>query len=264
MAPSLDIIVVENCDALREELVTFLQRPDWYVRGVDCGEALDTALRTRPAHIVVVDLDLPFEDGFSIARRLRDAMPNVGIVMLTAHTRPSDRANGYAAGADAFLTKPTNVGELEAVVQNLGRRVIPQAHEWLTLNMRMLTISTSTGLHLQLTLNETRILNYLAAASERQADNDFLIRMLSQNDSLHFSRGNLTVLISNLRSKMDKVLQQHDIIKAVRGYGYKLTVLVVIEESDLRNALMDMPKMPPKNHDSPTAALTPTPARGTQ
>ncbi len=229
MAPSLDIIVVEDYDALREELVTFLQRPGWHVRGVDCGETLDTALRTRPAHIVVVDLNLPFEDGFSIARRLRDAMPNVGIVILTARTRPSDRASGYAAGADVFLTKPTNVDELESVVQNLGRRIMPQAHEWLTLNMRMLTISTSTGLHLQLTLNETRILNYLATASERQADNDFLIRMLSQNDSLHLSRGNLAVLISRLRSKMDKVLQQHDIIKAVRGYGYKLTVLVVIE-----------------------------------
>ena len=81
MAALLEILLVEDNDALREEMVSFLQRPGWNVRGVDCGEAMDAALRLSPADIALLDLNLPFEDGLSIAARMRQQHPQLG----TAH-----------------------------------------------------------------------------------------------------------------------------------------------------------------------------------
>lgn len=124
-----------------------------------------------------------------------------------AHARSSDRTSGYETGADVYLTKPTNVHELEAVIQNLARR----------------------RLCVYLTLNEAHLLHDLTTAPERQLGTDDLIRRLSQEHTLQTQRDHLTVLISRLRSKIDDALPQKDIIKAVRGYGCKLTVPFVVE-----------------------------------
>lgn len=229
MAAQLEIIVVEDYDLLREELVSFLQRPGWRVRGADSGEQLDALLRQRPAHIVTLDLNLPFEDGMSIAKRLRTAMPGIGIVMLSARTRPSDRTAGYETGADVYLTKPTNVQELESVIQNLARRLAPPVPAGLVLNMGALTLSNPAGVCVGLRLNEAQLLQHLATAPERQMEIDTLLRLMSHNHTTHINRFNLAVSISRLRHKIDLALPEKDIVKAVRGYGYKLTVPIVVE-----------------------------------
>lgn len=229
MAAPLDIIVVEDYDLLRDELVSFLQRPGWQVRGADSGEQLDTLLRQRPAHIVTLDLNLPFEDGISIAKRLRTAMPGIGIVMLSARTRPSDRTVGYETGTDVYLTKPTNEHELESVIQNLARRLAPPAPVGLVLNMGDLTLCTPAGACVDLRLNEARLLRHLATAPERQMETDTLLRFMSHDHAVPFDRYNLAVMLSRLRHKIDPTLPEKDIVKAVRGYGYKLTVPIVVE-----------------------------------
>ena len=66
----LELIVVEDHDLVREELVDFLVRPSVSVRGADDGEVLDALLRQRHADILIVDLNLPGEDGLSICRRM--------------------------------------------------------------------------------------------------------------------------------------------------------------------------------------------------
>ncbi|MDP2000607.1 MAG: response regulator transcription factor [Rhodoferax sp.] len=231
MPASLNIIVVEDHDVLREELVSFLARPNWGVRGVDSGEALDAALRTQPAHLVILDLNLPFEDGLSIARRLRASRPDMGIIMLTARTQPTERRLGYETGADVYLTKPANVHELESVVQNLGRRLAPVAGPGLVLRLGQLTLSGKAGHSLKLTRTEAQLLHYLCTAPERQVDTDFLIRKLSQDYAIDTSREKLTVLISRLRTKMDQSLGagEGDMLKSVRGFGYQLMVSIAIE-----------------------------------
>lgn len=228
MAAPLDIIVVEDYDTLREELVSFLQRPGWRVRGADSGEQLDALLRQQPAHVVTLDLNLPFEDGISIAKRLRAAMPGMGIVMLSARTRPSDRTAGYETGADVYLTKPTNVHELESVIQNLARRLAPPATTGLVLNMGDLTLSNPAGVYVGLRLNEAQLLQHLATAPERQLETDTLLRWMSHDHTVPFDRNNLAVMLSRLRHKIDLALPEKDIVKAVRGYGYKLTVPLVV------------------------------------
>lgn len=83
-----------------------------------------------------------------------------------AHARSSDRTSGYETGADVYLTKPTNVHELEAVIQNLARR----------------------RLCVYLTLNEAHLLHDLTTAPERQLGTDDLIRRLSQEHTANAAR----------------------------------------------------------------------------
>lgn len=225
----LDIVVVEDHDDLREQLMAYLARPGWRLRGADCGEVLDTLLRDQSADVVVLDLNLPFEDGTSIARRLRAAFPAMGIVMLTARIRPVDRTAGYASGADVYLTKPTNVEELESVIQNLARRLIPQpdADSALVLDQTSHCLRLPGGDGIQLSSKEAQLLRLLAMAPDRRLDTDYLVHMLYQDDDTAGRRGNLTVLISRLRLKLN-VTAYKDLVRAVRGVGYRLGAKVVV------------------------------------
>ena len=225
----LDIVVVEDHDALREQLMAYLARPGWRLRGADCGEALDGLLRDQSADVVVLDLNLPFEDGTSIARRLRLAFPGMGIVMLTARVRPVDRTAGYASGADVYLTKPTNVEELESVIQNLARRLVPQpgADSALVLDQTSHCLRLPGGDNIQLTSKEAQLLRLLAMAPDLQLDTDYLLYQLYQDDETAGRRGNMTVLISRLRLKLSATADK-DLVRAVRGVGYRLGAKVVV------------------------------------
>lgn len=233
LKPLLDIIVVEDNDALREQLLSFLARPGWRLRGADCGEQLDALLREGPAHLLVLDLNLPFEDGHSIALRMRAAFPQMGIVMLTARARPSDRTAGYASGADVYLTKPTNVEELESVVQNLARRLQPAPEASLVLDLAHLDLrdtQAGPGGQVSLSLTETQLLRLLAMAPQRQLDTDYLLYQLyGEAAEAGNKRDLLAVMISRLRLKLNaSALPHKDLVRAVRGVGYRLTASLVV------------------------------------
>ncbi len=224
----LDIVVVEDHDLVREELVAFLQRPGWLVRGVDCAEALDHALLHRPADLLVVDLNLPGEDGLSICQRLRRTLPDLGLVMLTARILPKDKTAGYQSGADVYLTKPANVGELEAAIVNLARRIHPRVGAGPQLDLKRLTLAIPLGAQVSLTLLESRLLYELTMAPGRQLSTDTLLRRLDPGQDQPQLRNNLPVTMSRLRNKMTTGLGTHDTIKAIRGFGYQLNLTLTV------------------------------------
>ena len=148
------VIIVEDNESLRSELEQTLSENGFDVRGVDSGEALNGALLQRPANVVVLDLNLAGEDGISIARRIRTAFPEIGILMLTARVMSAQKEEGYQNGADVYMTKPARPAELCAAIRNLLRRVVaaPQKSDWL-LDRTALTLSwrgTDTIEHLWL------------------------------------------------------------------------------------------------------------------
>lgn len=230
MNSQVHIIVVEDHDIVRDELVAFLTRPEWHVRGVDCGEGLDIALHQHPANIAIIDLNLPGEDGLSISQRLRRALPDIGIILLTARVLPMDKIAGYQSGADVYLTKPANIGELEAVVINLTQRIKRWADHNLQLNMSKLTLELSLENSISLTLTEANLLYELSLAPKQCIDTEILIHHLDSQHKTHLSRENLPVIISRLRTKISDGLGINNSIKAVRNYGYKLTTKITVQE----------------------------------
>lgn len=224
MPADLIIVVVEDNELVREEMVCFLNRPGWRAHGADCGEELSVWLRRNTPDIAVLDVNLPHEDGYSIAARLRESHPEMGIIMLTARSRGSDRSVGYQAGADVYLTKPTNTAELVAVITNLSRRTRREAPRQLRLDRARGLLTGPEGDSCRLTISELRLLELLALAPAREADSEYLLAELLNSESRVPSRENLAVLVSRLRAKCQRLAGVDNLVAAHRGLGYRLTL----------------------------------------
>lgn len=240
MAPrSVSIILVEDNATLRDELCVFLSSCGWHVRAVCDGLEMDHALHTAPADVAILDLNLPFEDGISIARRLRRAYPLIGIVMLTARVRPSDRTQGYQSGADVYLTKPASVQELQAVIETLSRRVaaaeelqaVPNATlqaasdtdfelDLATLRLRQLK-RVGGPKEVLLTPVEALLLEALARAGGQVVDAQFLIQNVPSGKGAPWDKGHLSVVMTRLRAKGLAHLGSDLSIRSIRGQGYQ-------------------------------------------
>jgi len=227
MPAELTLIVVEDNELLREEMVSFLNRPGWEAHGVDCGEELSLWLMQHTAQIAVLDVNLPYEDGYSIAQRLRASYPAMGIIMLTARVRHGERVAGYQAGADVYLTKPTIPAELIAVIDNLGRRLAlantPPAPRY-SLDRERGLLESADGSNCLLTPAEVRLLDVLAMMPQRDADTDYLVAAMSRRGDKPMSKESLAVLISRFRNKCKQAFGLESVVIASRGIGYRLTV----------------------------------------
>ncbi|NDY84045.1 response regulator [Orrella sp. NBD-18] len=126
MDSTLKIIVVEDHSELRQVTVLALHKLGYEVRGVENAIALYTTLNEFNADLLILDLNLPGEDGLNIAKRMRNARPNIGIIMVTVREHLQDKISGYTNGADLYLTKPTSIDELEAAIEALSRRLLLQ------------------------------------------------------------------------------------------------------------------------------------------
>jgi len=126
-AASPYIIVVDDEEDLREPVAAYLREQGMEVDEAGGGADLDTLLARRMPTLVVLDVTMPDEDGFSIARRLRAMNPVIGIVMLTARRDVIDRVVGLELGADDYIMKPFEPRELLARIRSVLRRLATAA-----------------------------------------------------------------------------------------------------------------------------------------
>ncbi|MEO6218176.1 MAG: response regulator [Sphingomonas sp.] len=117
------IVMVDDEEDLREPVAEYLREQGLEVDEAGGGAELDILLAKRPPALIVLDVTMPIEDGFSIARRLRAAHGNIGIVMLTARRDVIDRVVGLELGADDYIMKPFEPRELLARIRSVLRRL---------------------------------------------------------------------------------------------------------------------------------------------
>jgi len=224
------VILVEDNISLREALEHHLVDAGFSIRGVGDGQELNQELAISKPDVIVLDLNLPEEDGISIAKRVRLAYPSMGIVMLTARVRSIDRHEGYDSGADVYLTKPVNPSELTTVLQNLCRRISPQADNpsW-SLHLASLQLVSPAKETIKLTVSEAKLLQELALSGELLSMSR-LIEVFGDIDLPEpTNKLRIEQVVSRVRRKMDVLLGGQPSIKAVTRLGYKLFVPVVIE-----------------------------------
>lgn len=224
MATALNIVVVEDHHALRELIVEALAAYGHRVLGVDCAEALQEIFAGQHMDILVLDLNLPGEDGLSVARRLRQMQPGLGIIILTARSQMEERLAGYESGADHYLGKPVLMQELGAVVMALGQRIKGSAAmaTGLRLHMGSLVLSGG-GREVMLTAQEAGLLSALARAPGQRLENWQLLEQLGLSDKVL-----LEPHVSRLRSKFAEVGVPNNAIKAIRQYGYQLCTALTL------------------------------------
>ena len=224
------VILVEDNISLREALEHHLVDAGFSIRGVGDGQELNQELAISKPDVIVLDLNLPEEDGISIAKRVRLAYPSMGIVMLTARVRSIDRHEGYDSGADVYLTKPVNPSELTTVLQNLCRRISPQVDNqvW-TLHLASLQLVSPANEVIKLTVSEAKLVQELALSGDLLSMSR-LIEVFGDIDLPEpTNKLRIEQVVSRVRRKMDVLLGGQPSIKAVTRLGYKLFVPVVID-----------------------------------
>lgn len=228
MDTALNIVVVEDHDALREVIVEALCNMNHNAVGVDCAEALSDEIGAFSIDLLVVDLNLPGEDGISLARRLRNVQPDVGIIMMTARSQISEKLSGYENGADLYLTKPISVEELGAAVGALARRIkrCEQERAGVMLNRAGLFLQGPQG-GVSLSAHEAAMLSALARAPGHRLESWQLIESSGKADA-DLSKNTLEVQIVRLRKKLMQAGAADQPIKAVRGQGYQLCIEVTV------------------------------------
>ncbi|HBM44731.1 MAG TPA: DNA-binding response regulator [Halomonas sp.] len=116
------IAIIEDNEDLREEVEFYLQHKGFPVWGVPSAEAFWKKLHFHPVDIVLIDLGLPEEDGFSVVEHLRQ-LSHYGLVIITARGEKQERLRGLDLGADLFLVKPINFVQLSDALIQLGQRL---------------------------------------------------------------------------------------------------------------------------------------------
>jgi two-component system OmpR family response regulator len=239
------IAVVEDEAPLRADLVEYLSACGHDVIGCGDGKELDRALDERPVEIIILDINLPGEGGFSIAGRLR-SHSDVGIIMLTARGLNVDRVVGLEVGADVYMVKPVELRELEAQVRTLARRMRaaqaaspaaesrpvqdtspPQAAspapqsaptEWIYDQLTW-TLITPGGKSIKLTGNERVFVSLLVTRPGEPVSRDEIFRALGKRGWDPADRS-VDSMVRRLRAKGDQAFGHPLPIESVHSIGY--------------------------------------------
>jgi DNA-binding response OmpR family regulator len=233
----LRVYLVEDTTDLCEEFVFGLTALGLDVSGYGDAGALYRALASVRCDIVVIDVGLPGEDGFSIARHLR-ADPSLGIVFLTSRAMLSDRLHGLELGADAYLVKPIDLRELAAILQAIGRRLRPAKNSqvlaeaaaeeptlpvsgWTLLNGGW-ALRNPHGNELSITEAERCLLKIMLATSDQVVERDTLIAAFEVGND-NYDPHRLDAVISRLRKRTEQAGLGKLPLQSIRGTGYVFT-----------------------------------------
>lgn len=229
LSSPIKLLVVEDHQALLDVTVETLATQGYEVIGIDSAEAMDELPDRFVPDIAVLDINLPGEDGLSLARRLRSLHPDIGIIMLTARRALEEKLAGYEHGADVYLTKPIAPEELCAVVQAMALRLVssgPIRRDIFSLNLAAELLHTPLG-DVPLRGSEAALLHALALAPDNTLATWQALDKLKKPMSDQ-GKAQLEVLVSRLRGKLIAQGAPSMPIRALRGIGYRLSMQLQI------------------------------------
>ncbi len=239
MSLPIHIAVLDDEVDITQLLSSYLQTQGFRVTQQHRGEALLRTMRDDPPALVLLDLGLPGEDGFGIARQLREHW-RCGLVIVSGRGDAVDKVVGLEVGADDYVTKPFDLRELLARIKAVLRRLTPppvpageapaQAERLLfagwVLDLRARRLRDALGQDVTLTGGEFDLLCTFARHPGRVLSRDFLLEATRGRDAAPFDR-TIDVLVGRLRKKLEPDVADPQLIKSVRGAGYILVPPVV-------------------------------------
>ena len=218
------LLVVDDDDRIRGLLREFLARHGFRVTTAADAAAAGRLMETFDFDLLVLDVMMPGEDGFSFTRRLRarpgDATP---VLILTARGHAEDRIEGLSLGADDYLAKPFEPQELLLRIEAILRRAGPRQPPAATLSLGRCAFDaergelTRDGEQVRLTEAEVELLRQLARAANAPVD-----RMELARDTADVTGRAVDVQVTRLRRKIEDDPKNPRYLQTVRGVGYRL------------------------------------------
>jgi two-component system OmpR family response regulator len=238
MESPAQILIVDDDRDISSLLAEYLEKNGYRALTAGDGKAMWKVLDESRVDLIVLDLNLPGEDGLTLCRNLR-TRSNLPVIMLTARGEPLDRILGLEMGADDYLPKPFEPRELFARIRSVLRRAqaLPshldsssqQMHfaGW-TMDITARHLVNPEGVVVALSGAEFRLLKVFLDHANRVLSRDQLLNLTQGRDADPFDRS-IDLQISRLRQKLGEDARSPQIIKTVRNEGYVLATVVTRE-----------------------------------
>jgi len=231
------LLVVDDEPELRSLLVEYFARHDFAVEAVADAAAARASLALRLPALAILDINMPGENGLSLARWMREAHPRVGLVMLTTASDTIDRVVGLELGADDYVPKPFEMRELLARVQAVLRRAettaaataapaagaAPAARRVAfgacVLDLEERRLLGADARDIDISAAEFDLLALFARHPNRPLNRDQIMEQAHNRGWDVFDRS-IDLRIMRLRRKIEKNPDKPELIKTVRNVGY--------------------------------------------
>lgn len=228
------VLVCDDEADLREMVAQYLGKRGFRVSVAEDGESLQQQLiANEDIDAILLDINMPGEDGLSILRRLRSER-DIVVIMMTAANESVDRILGLEMGADDYVGKPVDLRELEARIKTVLRRARQPAvdsvdadgapaqtmeFDGLKLDLTSAMFFGRDGEEIALTAMEFRLLRVFIENRGRVLNRDQLLELAHDRGWDPFDRS-IDIRISRLRRKVEKKPSKPELIRTVRGLGY--------------------------------------------
>ncbi|MGY6251376.1 response regulator [Bosea thiooxidans] len=241
MTQSPHILIVDDDPTIRQGLSRFLTGQGLRVTTAKDGREMETKLAAARIDLVILDVMMPGEDGFSLCRKLSNET-ELPVIMLTAVDTETDRVLGLEIGAQDYVCKPFSPRELLArirVVLRRGNGSKPSAKEtshvvrfagW-RLDIRARTLISPSQARVELTTGEFELLAALVQHPNRVLNRDQLLDLARGRASLSVDRA-IDVQVMRLRRKIEHDPKQPEIIKTVRNGGYLFAAPIEVDQAE--------------------------------
>ena len=223
------ILLVEDDAFQRKAAEAYLANHDLKVTAVENGAQMRRQISRSMPDLVLLDVQLPGQDdGFSLARWLRESSTRVGIIMLTAAGDSVDKVLGLESGADDYVAKPYEPRELLARCKSVLRRSAHKSTPSLlervrmgrhTLDLSKRELHDAEGNDVAVTAGEFDILKIFAENPNRPLSRDWLLETTSHRSRDPFDRA-IDLRITRIRRKIEPSPEKPTVIRTVRGIGY--------------------------------------------
>lgn len=219
------ILVVEDEEPIRELVATALRFTGFKVETAGSGREAIAEARNAPFDLIVLDVNLPDVDGFTVCRKLRSAGDQVPVVFLTARDDPADLRMGFTGGGDDYVTKPFSLEELLLRIEAVLRRTRTRDGQSSKLTCGDVVLDEDAyrvwrgGVEIQLSPTEFRLLRYLMLNRDRVVSRAQILDHVWDYEFVG-DQSAVETYISYLRRKLDD--RDAQLVRTVRGFGYSL------------------------------------------
>ncbi len=219
----MNITIVEDDKKIREELAKLLKENGYLTTVIDDFEKITHFLASLETDLILLDVNLPFQNGYEICRELLKKK-HVPIIFVTSRNTDTDELLSIQSGGIDFLSKPYNKHILLEKIHRALKQNRPEHFRYLTRNGITLDLHLSflsfNDKSIELTRNEFRILYYFFIQEKRIITKEELLEYL-WNDKCYLDEGILMVNINRLRTKA-KEIGIKNLLKTIRKKGYTL------------------------------------------
>lgn len=227
----IGVLIVDDEAEIREMLAEYLSGHGYEVTAAEGGEAMRAALERQVPDVILLDVNMPGEDGLTLARHVRERF-DIPIIMVTAADEVVDRVVGLEVGADDYITKPFDPRELRARLKTVLRRyqrpgapaVEPDASRRVPfgrcrLDLEARRLLDGDGKEIPLTSMEFDLLKVFAERPNRVLSRDQLLTLTRNRGWDPFDRS-VDIQVARLRKKIEADPDHPQTIKTIRGAGY--------------------------------------------